>query len=284
MSEMKEKRRQEKTMNDLVTQSPMQLMQLAIENKSAAEVMKDLMDLQDRHEAKQARIAFQGAMKDFQAACPSMKRTKELKHGNNVICRYAPLSEISKTIQPCLEECDLTKIYEFETTKDEIRVGCKITHVQGHTETTWLSGPAEDSGVKNPLQARASTITYLQRYTTIGALGITTADDDDDGKSSGEPVAQKMRVHNDAVRDNFSSIFFIKEALKEEDYDRAAECLAEIDKPIRDILKLAPTKGGCFTTAELKQFSTSEFRAAWHIHHPEAIGPPDDGTDGTLGR
>jgi len=274
--------------NDLVTQSPMQLMQLAIENSAAVEVMEKLMDLQDRHDAKQARIAFEGAMKDFQATCPSMQRTKELnmknkKSGNMMkISKYTPLPVIWETIKPYLKACDLTARYKYETTPNEIRVGCMITHVQGHFDTTWLSGPAEDSGVKNPLQARASTTTYLERYTLRGALGIVTADDDDDGAGSGAPVAEKMRIHNDAVRDNFSSIFFIKEALRDEDYDRAAECMAEIDKPIRDILKLAPTKGGCFKTSELKQFSTSEFREAWHTHCPEAVDPTKDDTSGPV--
>jgi len=269
-------------MNDLVTQSPMQLMQLAIENSAAVEVMEKLMDLQDRHDAKHARIAFEGAMKDFQAACPPMKRTKELKHGNNVIGRYAPLPEIWDTIKPHLKEFDLTARFEFETTENEIRVGCKITHVKGHTETTWLSGPAEDSGVKNPLQARASTVTYLQRYTLIGATGTTSADADDDGKSSGEPIAQKMRLHNDTVRVHFQSIYFIKEALSTKDFDMAAENMAELDKPIRDILKLAPTKGGIFTTDELKQFSSPGFRTAWHLHCPDAVDPTADDTSGPV--
>jgi len=271
--------------NDLV-KSPERFIEMAIEKGSDVESLSKLMDLYDRWTDNQARIAFEGAMKDFQAVCPPMKRTKSLtmknkKTGNMMdISKYAPLPEIWETIKPHLKDCDLTARYDFESTPDEIRVGCKITHVQGHTETTWLSGPAEDSGVKNPLQARASTTTYLQRYTLIGALGITTADADDDGAASGGPIAQTMRLHNDAVRDNFQSIFFIKEYLKEEAFDKAAESLAEIDKPIRDILKLAPTKGGIFTTDELKQFTTREFKDAWNIHSPEAIDPTANSTEG----
>jgi hypothetical protein len=35
---------------------------------------------------------------------------------------------------------------------------------------------------KNPIQARGSAIDYMKRYTLIGALGITTADTDIDGR------------------------------------------------------------------------------------------------------
>jgi len=275
-------------MNDLVTQSPMQLMQLAIENKSATEVMKDLMDLQDRWDAKQARIAFEEAMRDFQAACPPMKRTKELKMKNKStgnmmhISKYAPLPEIWETIKPYLKDCDLTARFEFESTPDEIRVGSKITHIQGHSEITWLSGPSEDSGVKNKLQARASTTSYLQRYTLIGALGITTADADDDGAGSGAPVAQTMRTHNDTVRKHFGSIFFIKEALGEDNLDKAAEYAAEIDRPERSLLWIAPSSGGIFTTKERGQMSGQEWRDAMTTYEPEAVDPTADDTSGPV--
>ena len=45
-----------------------------------------------------------------------------------------------------------------------------------------MSAPADSSGSKNPVQQIGSTMTYLQRYTLIGALGLTTADKDDDGR------------------------------------------------------------------------------------------------------
>ena len=38
------------------------------------------------------------------------------------------------------------------------------------------------TGSKNPIQARGSAIEYLKRYTLIGALGISTADADIDGR------------------------------------------------------------------------------------------------------
>ena len=45
-----------------------------------------------------------------------------------------------------------------------------------------MSAGKDDSGQKNQIQQTASTHTYLQRYTLIGALGLSSADEDIDGR------------------------------------------------------------------------------------------------------
>jgi enoyl-[acyl-carrier-protein] reductase (NADH) len=62
-----------------------------------------------------------------------------------------------------------------------------ITHEQGHSETTSLSAGADDSGKKNNIQAIASTVSYLERYTFLAATGLTAKDMDDDAVSA-EPL------------------------------------------------------------------------------------------------
>ncbi len=44
-----------------------------------------------------------------------------------------------------------------------------------------MSAGKDASGSKNDIQQKGSTQTYLQRYTLIGALGLSTADEDVDG-------------------------------------------------------------------------------------------------------
>jgi len=54
-----------------------------------------------------------------------------------------------------------------------------------------MSAKKDSSGNKNEIQARGSAITYLQRYTLIAALGISTADEDNDGQTvqpQSEPI------------------------------------------------------------------------------------------------
>ena len=68
-----------------------------------------------------------------------------------------------------------------------------MTHKQGHSEETELEAAADSSGGKNMIQAQASTITYLQRYTLLAATGLATKDQlDDDGRGAenGSPLPE----------------------------------------------------------------------------------------------
>ena len=65
-----------------------------------------------------------------------------------------------------------------------MHVTCNLAHEAGHSEETTLSGPADNTGNKNAIQAIGSTLTYLQRYTLVQALGLAAAQDDD-GKAAG---------------------------------------------------------------------------------------------------
>src|SRR5690606_13579685 len=65
-----------------------------------------------------------------------------------------------------------------------------------HSEENSLAGPADNSGSKNAIQAIGSTLTYLQRYTLIQALGLAAADDDD-GRSHGKTDEQLRTITED---------------------------------------------------------------------------------------
>ncbi|MGK5049914.1 ERF family protein, partial [Janthinobacterium sp. GB4P2] len=69
-----------------------------------------------------------------------------------------------------------------------IIVSCSLTHVMGHSKSTTMEAPPDNSGSKNVIQQIASTVTYLQRYTLLGACGLATKDMDDDGRG-GEQAA-----------------------------------------------------------------------------------------------
>jgi hypothetical protein len=71
----------------------------------------------------------------------------------------------------------------WETHQDDkgnVGVTCHITHAQGHRESVSLKGPIDESGNKNRIQAVGSTVSYLERYTLLAALGLATGEDDDD--------------------------------------------------------------------------------------------------------
>ena len=74
-----------------------------------------------------------------------------------------------------------------------------------------MGGPPDVGGAKNPIQARASTVSYLQRYTLKAITGLSEQEDDDDGghgnqaddASAENPLIQKGR---DAAMDGMKSL------------------------------------------------------------------------------
>ena len=68
-----------------------------------------------------------------------------------------------------------------------IRVTCTIKHRAGHSESTSLKSKADPSGGKNAIQAIASAITYLERYTFLAITGLATRDIEDDDGAGSEP-------------------------------------------------------------------------------------------------
>lgn len=144
------------------------------------DVIERVFALSQTVQADRAKKAFFDALSQFQATVPKIRKTKK-GYGY----WYAPLGSIDSQIQKSLEGCGLSKRWEITETGDQVTVACVITQAEGHSERS-LIGPVawdflERTNQMNSLQHRAATIQYLQRYTMIAALGLSTADDDPDG-------------------------------------------------------------------------------------------------------
>jgi len=244
-----------------VIQSPDTFIQQAIEKGSDVAVLSGLYDLKQRHNADNAKRAFHEAMARFQSIRPELKKTSKVEF-NQTKYKFCSLGEIEKQIKEPLSECGLS--FRFENIKDGDDTGltCIVTHVLGHSERTTLYAPVDSSGAKNSIQAIGSRNTYLQRYTLVSALALTSADEDDDGVSSGDMPYVKLLEHNKAVRENLQAIMAIKDSMAEEDYESAAMYQYELGKEVMESLWIAPTKGGIFTTKEVAQLKGDEMGAA----------------------
>ena len=80
-------------------------------------------------------------------------------------------------------------------------------------------------------------------------------------QNTSEAVAPLM-AHNQAVRENFASIVYMKEAHENGDALAFAEAWLELDDDTKSALWLAPTKGGVFTTAERAYLRSDEVNQA----------------------
>lgn len=162
--------------NNSTSLLPMNLIDKAVTNGADLANIEKLMELQDKWESKQAKKSFYEALAKFQKECPTLTKTKK---GHNYM--YAPLGDIVAQIKDVLFNNGLSFRFE-QNHNDGITVTCIVSHLDGHSEKTTMTALADKSGSKNDVQAIGSTVTYLQRYTLIGALGISTADEGMDAR------------------------------------------------------------------------------------------------------
>jgi len=172
------------------------LISLALEKQADPKIIEKLMDLQERWQAGQARKAYVEAMTAFKQEAPSVLKKNDRVDFTSAKGRtsynYANLGSIVQEITAILGKHNLSASWGTEQKGADVTVTCHITHSGGHRESVTLTGPIDESGNKNRIQAVGSTVTYLQRYTLLSALGLATGEDDDD--RGGTATAQKPPV------------------------------------------------------------------------------------------
>lgn len=231
----------------VIDSAPAKLLELAINQNADVDKLERLMDMQIKWETSQAKKRYFEALSNFQSLCPPIKKQKA---GHNYM--YAPLSDIIAQIKGALKQCGMSFRFE-QNHNDGLLVRCVVTHIDGHSESTEMKADADTTGSKNAIQAIGSAVTYLQRYTLIGALGITTADADMDGRLGNEV---DWLPYMECIRDNYDEITNIKIAVANEQYELVKSMWGDISRESQSRLWLAPSKGGIFTTNERSVIKT----------------------------
>lgn len=164
--------------------TPMDMLNTALSRGADMAVLERLMGLHERWEANQARKAFDAAISEAKAQIKPIARNAK-GHNDKT---YADFAAIAREVDPILAAHGLSYRFRTDQADTKIHVTCILSHKDGHSETTTLAGPADNSGSKNAIQAIGSTLTYLQRYSLVQMLGLASAKDDD-GKTSGMGAA-----------------------------------------------------------------------------------------------
>jgi hypothetical protein len=181
-------RREERDIPAIVPQNPMAMVGLAVARGMDPATLKDLMDLQQRWEKSEAEKAYNVAFAAFKAEAVSVIRNKTVTDGPLKGKSYAELFAVVDAVTPALSAHGLSA--SWKVTKDEkdwIEVTCYLKHVLGHAETVSFGGPPDAGGAKNAIQARASTKSYLERYTLLAITGMSSKDADANG---GKPAVE----------------------------------------------------------------------------------------------
>lgn len=171
------------------------LLVMLIERSAPIEAIERYMDLADRNARTIARQEYNEALANFRGKRIRVMRSREVNAGPLKGTAYAVLSDFVNATAPELAEFGLSAAWRItKEEKDWIEVGCIVRHRGGHEETTTMGGPPDVGGAKNAIQARASTVSYLEKYTLKMALGLAEENDDDDGnggRQQGEPELQR---------------------------------------------------------------------------------------------
>lgn len=180
---------------------------LAIETKADLPTIEKFMDLRERWEKNEARKAYNEAMTKFKANPPDIDKNRHVSYttnsGKKTEYHHADLFNVTDKISSELSKYGLSASWTTAQADKTISVTCKISHVQGHFESTTLSSSPDDSGGKNSIQAIGSAVTYLQRYTLLALTGLATRGQDNDGQQQAEYISDKQKS---TIIDMYNSI------------------------------------------------------------------------------
>lgn len=166
----------------IAAHSPMGMMMAAMNQGASLEQVEKMMDLQDRWERKEAEKAYNAAFAAFKAEAVRIIKGRKVTDGPLRGKEYAELHDVVDAVTPALSRHGLSTAWKLtRDEKDWLEVTCTLKHVGGHSESVSMGGPPDAGGAKNALQARASTKSYLERYTLKAICGVAEGGDDSDG-------------------------------------------------------------------------------------------------------
>ncbi|MDN7456548.1 ERF family protein [Burkholderia cenocepacia] len=169
----------------LATATPGDLLRIAVEGGADLDRLERLMKMQLEWEANEAKKSFRRAMAAFKAECPPIFKRKQVgyttREGDFVGYKHAELSDVEEVVAPVMARHGLTYDWDIDQEPGKIVVHCIVTHVDGHSKSVKMEGPPDNSGKKNVMQQTGSSVTYLERYSLLAAIGMSTRNQDDDG-------------------------------------------------------------------------------------------------------
>jgi len=154
--------------------------------------MERLFEMQEKAEARRARMAYSAALAEMQPKLPTVGRRGKIeikKKDTEIVLQstpYALWEDTNDAIRPVLAAHGFALTFRTGTTAEgRITVTGILSHAAGHSEETTITLMHDSSGSKNSVQAVGSSISYGKRYTAGLLLNLTSRGEDDDGKAAG---------------------------------------------------------------------------------------------------
>lgn len=192
-------------MNEIIEQKapvsgPMALLQSGVE----LDKLERLWAMQVSYEAREAEKAYNVSFAAFKDEAVKIVKNRHVTDGPLKGKSYAELFSVVNAVTPALSKHGLSASWTLtKDEKDWIEVTCILKHQLGHAERVSMGGPPDIGGAKNAIMARASTISYLERYTLKAICGLAEQGDDNDAgnglrtdaASDDDPLVQEGQEH-----------------------------------------------------------------------------------------
>ncbi len=177
----------------LAPTSPASIMLAMMERGASLDQIRQMMDIEAQWKVGEAVNAYNASFAAFKAEAVRIIKSRTVTDGPLKGKSYAELSVVVDAITPALSRHGLGASWKLtKDDRDWIEVTCTLKHVAGHFESVSMGGPPDAGGAKNAIQARASTVSYLERYTLKAITGLAESGQDTDANTAPGPITQKI--------------------------------------------------------------------------------------------
>ena len=242
--------------------------------------LKELLEMQRGWEIHEDKKAMRHGMAEFKKNPPAIIKSRlatvQTKAGGTFTYSFADLENITTEAQKGLAAYGITHGYAIVETPNLITVTCILKYGAYEEPGVPLSAGPDTSGTKNDIQAKASTVSYLEKYTFLAAVGMAAGMPDTDGHAP--PKAQPPAPQMDA--DEYAAdMEAIKEATTREMRRKNFEIARDHAIAAKDNQALGAFHrawgmadiGGAENEADLKAIYTEHYVIAQKANDKEAM-------------
>lgn len=157
---------------------------VAMDANSDPAKLAQMLDLKAKHEAQEAKKAFDRAFAAASAEFPDIPKKGRNTHNGQY---YALLKDILTATRPVLSKHGFALSFSTAAESGQVVVTAELSHEGGHSKKNSLPLPVDTGPGRNAAQAVGSSQTYGQRYTAQAILGLSLGEDtEDDGNGTGK--------------------------------------------------------------------------------------------------
>lgn len=168
----------------------MRTIDMMLQRGADIDKLERLFELQVAWESNEARKAYAKALAAMKATIPiEVFKRKKVEIPGGAKFKHAELADVVDAAVEAMGKFGFVHSWKPTAQTDQyLEITCIITHELGHKEETTLRSGYDNSNSKMPeLHRLGSTVTYLERYTLVAALGVAAKNIDDDGRAASRP-------------------------------------------------------------------------------------------------